>query len=298
VVDYFLWGRRFVHNKLLQHIIVGLGGLIGAMSINLFLVPHHLLSGGISGIAMIIHFWYGFPIGLQIFLMNIPLLYAAYRLIGKEYTISTLYGMALFSGAVDATGFLADINFIDDAMLASIYGGIMGGIGSGMIFRVNGSAGGLDVVAAIMKKYYALNMGFVGFAANCAIMLIAAALFGVKLAMFTLISMFVSANITDKVIEGFNHKKTAIIISDNADAIAKSILQEIGRGVTFLDGEGAFTQDNKKIIFVVVTLIQIAKIKFLIEEIDPCAFMIVQDAAEVMGRGFTLPNSRVAKVKK
>ncbi|HEY3426768.1 MAG TPA: YitT family protein [Negativicutes bacterium] len=287
-----------MHNKLLQHIIVGLGGLICAISINLFLVPHHLLSGGISGIAMIIHFWYGFPIGLQIFLMNIPILYAAYRLIGKEYTISTLYGMAVFSGAVDATGFLANSNFIDDAMLASIYGGIMSGIGSGMIFRVSGSAGGLDVVAAIMKKYYALNMGFVGFVANCVIMLIAAALFGVKLAMFTLISMFISANITDKVIEGFNRKKTAIIISENAAAIAKSILKEIGRGVTFVEGEGAFTHQNKKIIFVVVTLTQIAKIKFLIEEIDPNAFMIVQDAAEVMGRGFTLPDSRVRKGKK
>lgn len=281
-------------DKIMQHLVVGLGCILSAVSINLFLVPHHLLSGGLGGIAIIFHFLYKFPIGLQIFIMNIPLLYAAYRLIGKEYLLSTLYGMILFSIAVDATQFLSAINIVDDAMLASIYGGVMNGIGLGLIFRVNGSSGGLDIVSAIMKKYYALNMGTVGFAANCAITIAGAALFGVKLAMFTLLSMFISASITDRVMEGFNRKKTVIIISDYTDEIAQSILSEIGRGVTFLDGVGAFTRQDKKIIFVVVSIMQIAKIKFLIEKIDPDAFMIVQDAAEVMGHGFTLPVSRTA----
>lgn len=158
-----------------------------------------------------------------------------------------------------------------------------------MIFRMNGSAGGLDIVAAIIKKYYAFNMGIVGFAVNCLIMLVAGLIFGAKPAMLTLIAMYIGGSVTDKVVEGFNRKKTVMIISDNAQAVAESIMSEVGRGATFLQGEGAFTRQDKKVIFMVVNLTQIAKIKLLIEAIDPCAFMIVQDAAEVMGRGFTLP---------
>lgn len=282
-----------MNNRVKQYLLVGLGGLLGAISINVFLIPHHLLSGGVSGIAIILHFLYDFPVGLQIIAMNIPLMYLAWSLIGKEYVLSTLYGMMVFSLSVDATGFMADINFIDDPLLAAVYGGVLSGLGAGLIFRVNGSAGGLDIVAAIVKKYYALNMGFVGFAVNCLIMLVAALFFGAKPAMLTLIAMFITGSVTDKVVEGFNHKKTIMIISENAEEVAEKLMNEVSRGATFLQGEGAFTRQDKKVIFIVVNLIQIAKIKLLIEEIDPYAFMIVQDAAEVMGRGFTLPKKRM-----
>ncbi|MGL5513677.1 MAG: YitT family protein, partial [Sporomusa sp.] len=127
---------------------------------------------------------------------------------------------------------------------------------------------------------------------NCIIMLVAAALFGLKLAMLTLISMFIAASVTDKVVEGFNRKKAIFIVSYNTDSIVEVILKELGRGVTILHGEGAYTRQEKQIIFVVVSLTQIAKIKQLVNEADPQAFMIVQDAAEVMGRGFTLPDAR------
>lgn len=281
-----------MRNKLWQYFFVALGAILAACSINLFLVPHHLLSGGVSGLAIILYYLFKLPIGIQIFAMNIPLLYAAYRFLGKEYAIVTIYGTILFSAAVDATGFLANWQVLDDALISSITGGVLSGLGSGLIFRVNGSAGGLDIVAGIVKKYYSLNFGVVGFAINCVIMLVAGALFGVKLAILTLISMFVSANITDKVVEGFNRKKTIYIVSYNTDEIAQAILNEVGRGATILHGEGAFTRQEKRIIFVVVSLTQIAKIKFLVQAADPSAFMIVQDAAEVMGRGFTLPGAK------
>jgi uncharacterized membrane-anchored protein YitT (DUF2179 family) len=282
-----------MNSRVKQYLLVGIGGLLGAISINVFLIPHHLLSGGVSGIAIILHFLYDFPVGLQIIAMNIPLMYLAWQLIGKEYVLSTIYGMLVFSLSVDATGFLADINFIDDPLLAAVYGGVLSGLGSGLIFRMNGSAGGLDIVVAIVKRYYALNMGSVGFAVNCLIMLVAALFFGAKPAMLTLISMFITGNVTDKVVEGFNRKKTVMIITENAEEVAEMLMNEVSRGATFLQGEGAFTRQNKKVIFIVVNLMQIAKIKLLIEEIDPCAFMIVQDAAEVMGRGFTLPKQRI-----
>jgi uncharacterized membrane-anchored protein YitT (DUF2179 family) len=271
-----------------QYFIVGLGGLISSIGLNTFLVPHHLLSGGISGIAMILYFLFNLPIGVMITIFNLPLLYAAYRFMDKEYLIVTVYGLLMFTFSIDATSFLSRLNVLDDTMLAAIYGGLLSGIGSGLIFRVNGSSGGLDIVAAIMKKYLALNMGFVNFGINCVIMSISALLFGLKPAMFTLVSMFISAMLTDKVIEGFNRKKTIYIISERSDEIAAGIINEIGRGVTFLQGEGAYTRQDKRVIFVVVTLTQIAKIKSIIEKIDRRAFMIIQDAAEVSGKGFTL----------
>lgn len=276
-----------MRRKVKQYAVVAVGGLLCAMSINTFLVPHHFLSGGVSGLAIISYFLFGLPIGLQIFLMNLPLIYAAYKFIGKEYTMTTVYGTVLFSVAVDATRFLAGYNVLDDPLLAALAGGIVSGIGSGLVFRVGGNLGGLDVVAAIVKKYYSLNIGVVGFSVNCVIMLLAATIFGLKLALLTLLSMFVSASVIDKVIEGFNRRKTIIIISEKAGRIADAIINEVGRGVTFIHGEGAFTRQDKEIIFVVVTLTQIAKIKLLVRDVDPHAFMIVQDAYEVMGRGFT-----------
>ncbi len=279
-------------NKIWQYASVALGCLICGASINLFLVPHHLLSGGVSGLAIISYFLFGFPIGVQIFLMNIPLIYAAYRVLGRDYTIMAIFGSIMFSLAVDVTQFLTNYNLLDDTLLAALTGGLVSGLGSGIIFRVNGSGGGLDIVAAIVKKYYSFNFGIVGFAINLVILLLAATLFGLKLAVLTLISMFVGANLTDKVVEGFNRKKIVHIVSYNTQAIVDSILKEVGRGVTILQGEGAFTRQQKQVIFVVVSLTQIAKIKYLVQEADPQAFMIVSEAAEVMGRGFTLPGAR------
>ncbi|QJW44715.1 YitT family protein [bacterium BFN5] len=279
-------------NKLLQYFFVALGCFICSASINLFLVPHHLLSGGVSGLAIISYFLFGFPIGIQLFIMNIPLIYAAYRFLGRDYTITTIFGIFMFSIAVDLTQFLSNYNLLDDPILAALTGGLVSGFGSGLIFRVNGSAGGLDIVAAIVKKYYSLNFGVVGFAINFMIMLLGASLFGLKLAILTLISMFVAANLTDKVVEGFNRRKTIHIVSYKTQEIVDAILNEVGRGVTILQGEGAFTRQQKQIIFVVVSLTQISKIKFLVQEADPSAFMIVSDAAEVMGRGFTLPGHK------
>lgn len=283
---------------MIRYGLILLGCLISSASINLFLVPHQLFSGGVSGIAIIFYYLFALPIGVQMLIMNIPLLIAAYRTLGKIYTMDVIFGTVLFSISIDAMQFMANFKVVGDPMLAAIYGGVFNGIGYGIIFRANGSSGGLDIVAAIVKKYYSLNMGSVIFAFNCLIMLVAAILFSLELAMFTLISMFLSSALTDKVVAGFNHKKTVIIISNQTADIAEEIIKEVGRGVTFLKGEGAFTHQHKDIIFVVVNLTQIGKIKLITDHIDPMAFMIVLDANEVMGRGFTLPGTRIAAMIK
>lgn len=277
-----------MQQKFWRYAMVGLGSIIGGSAVNAFLVPHHMLSGGVSGVAMILYFLFDWPLGVMIIIGNIPLFYAAYKFLDREYVIGAFYGLIIFSVSIDATRFLTKLNLVDDIILASVYGGVISGIGSGIIFRVGGSAGGTDIIAAIVKKYYSYNIGMVVFSINLLIMSVAAVLFGLKPAMYTLITMFIGSSVTDKVIEGFNRKKTIMIISDVSDDIAAAILKEVGRGVTYLKGEGAYTRNDKKVIFVVVTLTQIARIKFIVEKVDPRAFMIVQDAAEVMGKGFTV----------
>ena len=211
-----------------RYLLITLGCLISTCSINLFLVPHQLLSGGISGIAIIFYYLVGLPIGVQILAMNLPLLYLAYKMFGKKYALDILFGIVIFSLLVDITSFLNHFNAVDDVMLAAIYGGVFTGIGYGIVFRSNSSTGGMDIVAAIVKTKYGFSVGFINFAVNCGLMVVASLLFGLKLAMFTLISMFISSNLTDKVVAGLNNKKTVVIISGKSEEIAEEIIKEVG----------------------------------------------------------------------
>ncbi|MBQ6132217.1 MAG: YitT family protein [Selenomonadaceae bacterium] len=281
----------------LKYLGIMAGCLIAASSINLFVVPSSLLTGGVTGIAIIFYFLTGLPIGMQTLAYNVPLLIASYKLLGKKYTIDVVIGTLMFSFALDATKFLSGMLTVDDMMLASIYGGIFNGIGYGIVFRMNGSTGGFDILGAIFKKYYSMEIGSVIFGFNCLIVVIAGALFSVQSAMFTLICMYVTSQMTNKVIDGFNQRKAILIVSDKAKDIAEGIIADIGRGVTFLNGEGAYTGDPKKIVMVVVSMTQIAKIKIVVNTVDRNAFMLILAASEVQGRGFTRPNRQNVKYR-
>ena len=279
--------------RLLRSLGILFGCLLSASSINLFLIPNHLLSGGLAGIGIIVYFLTGLPVGAQILLYNVPLFLAAYKTLGPKYTGGVVFSTVLFSVGLDATHFLNGFAPVPDPMLAAIFGGVFNGLGYGLLFRLDGSSGGLDIVAAILRKFYSFNMGGVIFAFNCVIMAVSACMFGVMPAMYTLISMFISAAVTDKVVAGFVHRKVLFLISDQAESIAEAIIYEIGRGVTYIDGEGAFTHHAKRVLFVVVNLTQIARVKRLVAQLDPQAFILVLDANEVMGRGFTLPGQKI-----
>lgn len=276
---------------MLRYLLVIVGCLISSCGLNLFLVQQHLLSGGVGGLALIGYYLFTLPVGMLILVMNLPLLYAAYRFLGKRYLVGTIFGTVVYALLVDATQFLNGYHIVDDTMLAAIYGGVVCGLGFGIVFRAGYNTGGFDIISAIVKQYYGINIGTFNFLVNSIIVMLSAILFGIQPAMFTLISMFVTAQLTNRVVSGFNNKKTVMIVSESAREIADEIIDELGRGVTFLHGEGAFTRQPRRVIFVVVNLTQIARIKMLTAKVDPYAFMIVQDASEVMGRGFTLPKS-------
>ena len=173
-------------------------------------------------------------------------------------------------------------------MLNSIFGGVLAGVGFGMVFRANANTGGLDVIAAVAKKYYSLDVGTVVFMLNFLIIMGSVALFGVEVALFSIVSIYVTAELTNRVAAGLNREKSILIVSPQAKAICNDIMENVHRGATFLDGRGGLAEEPKNILFVVVSLTQVSRVKTIVSHHDPQAFMIVSDTSEVSGKGFTL----------
>ena len=268
-------------------IVILLGGLICGISFNAFIMPHKLLSGGISGIALITSYLVGINPGMLIFLLNIPIFILGYKFVDREFIILSLIGMVSFSVFIDVFSFLRELYLVDDIMLSCIYGGILNGIGMGIVFRNRASQGGIDIIAVIVKKYFSFNLGSTSLIINLIIIAIASFIYGLKPALYTLICIYVASQVVDRVQQGFDIRKQVIIISDKEEEVVKEILKRLHRGVTYLEGEGAFTGNRKRVIYCIVALNQLAKLKQIVREIDPNAFMAVSDTAEVLGRGFS-----------
>lgn len=275
------------------YLMTTIGCIIYAISLNMFYIPHSLLSGGINGIAIIIYYLTGISFGIANFVINLPLLVLSLIYLGRRFTVISLFGTVMMSVAVDVLAPLATVTHIHNPVLSAVFGGIFLGVGSGLMYRYEGNSGGLDIVAAIVKKHFSLEMGSSIFALNAGIMAIGAYIFNLELAVLTLAGMYTQSVMTNKVVVGLNQRKTAYIVSTKADEIADAVIREVGRGVTVLYGQGAFTKEMRKVVFVVINLTQIAKVKSILQEIDPQAFMFITPTADVMGRGFTAPKASV-----
>lgn len=269
-----------------HYFMIALGCIIASVAVNLFYIHHHLLSGGISGFAMIVYYMFGTPIGLIAIALNIPLFFLAYFYMSKSYCISAFFGMIMYSFALDSLSFLSQYSITDNILLSCIAGSTLYGIGSALIYRVSGSTGGTDIIGGITQKYYSISVSTAAFLINCSLMVFASILYGIEPALYTLVAFFIAFKSTTTFTQGFDFKKSFLIISEHPNEVAESILKVVGRGVTILYGQGAYTGKDRKIIFVVVRLTQVAKIRKIIEDIDPRAFIILQDANDVIGKGF------------
>lgn len=278
-----------IKNNLRAYLMITLGCLILTTSINIFLVPHHILSTGLSGLAMIVYYLTGFPMGTFTLLINIPLFYIAYRYISPQYCFNGLYGVIVFSFLWDATTYLSMYNLVDDIMLACIYGGAFTGLGAAIIYRVNAHSGGLDIISAIISREYGIGMGTVSTIVNTLFMGIAAYLFGLKPALYAMTASFVTGIVINRVIDGFDFKKNIIIISDRYEQLGPELMTTLGRGATYINAQGAYTNQTKKMIFIVVRLRQVMTVRQIVQTVDPDAFMIISDVRDVVGKGFTLP---------
>lgn len=268
-------------------VIIIIGCLISSLGVNLFLSNAGLLSGGVTGIGLILQYLWNIPSGITVFILNIPLFIVSYKFLSKRFTIYTAIGMISFSTALMITKPLSSLVKVDDTLLYCIYGGILSGIGYGLIFFRNGSIGGTDIITMVVRKKYSdLDIGKVGFAFNLIIVTLAAFIFGLPKALYTLISMFITSSILDRVLSGFTSKKLLLVLTEKEEDIINYVIKDMNRGITSLMAEGGYTHNQKRLLYVAVTTSQMISLKNKILRIDPKAFITIIDVSEVKGKGF------------
>ncbi|MDU6878120.1 YitT family protein [Clostridium tepidum] len=268
-------------------IMVIIGAFISALAINMFLIHAKLLSGGLSGVTLIVQYITGFPAAYTLLILNIPLFFISYKKVNKKFTFLSLIGTIALSVGLIITEPFKNIIQVNDILLLGLYGGVLNGIGIGIVFSNYGSTGGLDIVSAVIKKKYSnFEIGTISFIVNFVIVSISAFIFGLTSALYTLVSMYITSYVTDKVIKGFNRQKLILIITEKEDEVSEVLMRELNRGVTFLYAKGAYTKKDKKVLYCVVSLTQLPKLKLIVKDIDEGAFISILDASEVEGRGF------------
>ena len=263
-----------------------LGSFFCSLAINVFFVPNGLLTTGVGGLSIILNKLTGFPIGLGVLIINIPLIFLGLFKLDKTFMAYTGISIILYSNIIDMTAFLTDYLVMDDLFLAAIFGAIFNGLGMGLMFKNGVCQGGFDIPATILKREYNMNIGTGLMIFNTVIISSSSIIFGSKASMYTLISMYIGYQLLDKIQTGFSLKKNLIIVSENAVELADRIMKDMGRGVTFFKGEGAYTNTEKKIIYCTITSTEIVRLKEIVEEVDPKAFFTINEAVEVLGSGF------------
>ena len=283
IKESILGDRKEILRKLFY---ITVGNFLCSIAINLFFVTNGLVSGGVGGLGIMIQYLTNIPTGISVFILNLPIFLAGYKMLDKKFLVYAFISTFIFSSILTATKGIGSYLVVDDIFLASVFGAIFNGLGMGLMFKNGTCQGGFDVIAAILKKKYNINIGTGLMAFNTIIISFSSLLFGYKPAMYTLVALYIAYQILDKVQTGFNVQKNIIIVSDKSDELASAIMKELHRGVTFLNGKGGYTQDDKKIIYCILSSREIAKLKEILEDTDPSAFFTINDVVEVKGSGF------------
>ena len=276
----------FLESKVGKQLLIIIGIIISSIGINGFLAPADLLSSGLAGIVVILNKIFGVNQGLVILLMNIPIFLICKKYVDKEFFYSSIINMFIYSVALGISENLYKYIIIDDLMIQSIFGGILVGVGVGLIFKANSSVGGLDIVMATLKLKCDISIKNASLVINFFIICLGGILFGGLRAMYTLISMYLTSIFIEQAKDCFNKQKLILLISEKYNEIATNIMSATGKGVTFLDAEGAYTKVKKKMIYCVVSTSQVAKIKEIIYKEDKDAFVSINNIDEVKGGGF------------
>ncbi len=273
-----------MHKIFLRIIMVSLGAIIMALGLELFLVPNHIMDGGIVGVSIITSHLLNLPLGIFIFILNLPFIFLGYKQIGKTFALSTGLGITVLSLA---TLVLHNIHpFTEDTLLATVFGGMILGVGVGIVIRYGGSLDGTEILAILFNSKTPFSVGEIIMFFNVLIFTVAGFVFNWEQAMYSIIAYYIAYKMIDIVIQGLEESKSVYIISDDIDEIGQTIMDRLGRGVTFLHGEGAYTGNDKKVIFTVITRLEESKLKSIVAEIDDNAFLAIGNIAEVKGGRF------------
>lgn len=272
----FLW---------LLRIFVGTG--LFSVGFNMFLGPNDLNAGGLSGLAQLMVEVLGFgSVGLFVVLINLPLFALAGMKVGKQFFWGSLAGMLSLTVTLEIFTFLPAPQV--DPLLAALYGGVMAGIGVGIVFMAGASTGGSDIIVRLLKmKMQHVNIGTITIGFDCVVAILTGLVFqDISRALYSGVTIFVTGKVVDAVVYSFDYSKAVMIMSKEYEAIAQIIMKDLDRGATYLRGEGTYSGNEMKVIFTVVKKQQLAELKRLVHEVDRNAFVVVQEAHQVLGEGF------------
>ena len=288
--------KLFSRKWFMTYSLITLGSLIMAAGYVLFISPYKIVPGGVYGIGIVLHHLWGIPVGLTGLAFNIPLTIIGIKVLGPRFGVKTIVGFILASVFIDVMAyFWGDAPLVeDDALLSSIFGGVLIGFGLGLIFKSRATSGGSTIIASIMTKFTRMPLGQTLIIVDSVIVLVGLVAFGDwTIPLYSWIVIFITGKVIDVVLEGISYEKSLFIISDRYQEIADKILTDLNRGGTFLEGRGMFNQAEKKIIFVNVTRREVGILQDFINQVDPEAFVTVFDASEILGKGFKSLNEKV-----
>ena len=279
-----------------DYLLIILASLIEAVSLRLFFVPANLASGGVSGIAQLINHFTDWPIGLIVLLGNIPLFLLGWRFLGGfKFAMRTAVAIITYSLFTDlllripifVTYSQILINDLQgDIFLNSLYGAIISGIGYGLVYRARGTSGGSDILARILNNWRGISMTQSYLVVDTAVILSAGFVFGWKEALYAMIALYVSGLVAETVLEGGGTVRSALIITSKAEDVRKRVIDEMERGITYIEGRGGYTGSARPILYSVITRAEVAYLKAIVHETDPDAFMVIGVAHEALGEGF------------
>ncbi|HEX3031787.1 MAG TPA: YitT family protein [Bacillota bacterium] len=262
-----------------------LGSVITGLGLILFLIPNKIAAGGVSGIATIIYYVLGFPVGWTMLAFEIPLFLVSVWFIGLGFGVRTLLGAVSLPLFIEF--FTPRVQAVTaNPLLATVFGGVVVGCGIGIVFRFRGSTGGTDEAAALLHKFTGMPIGQIVLLLDGLVIILAGLFFGIESALYALISVYVASKVIDVVQEGLAVDRAAFIISDFNDEIAQGILEKMDRGVTALHGRGMYTGKGRDVLLAVVAQSEVSRLKEVVHETDPGAFVIMANVNEVLGEGF------------
>jgi uncharacterized membrane-anchored protein YitT (DUF2179 family) len=264
------------------------GALVQAIAMRLFLIPSKLVSGGISGISQLVNSYTGWPVGLMVLVGNIPLFILGWRYLGgPRFALRTAVSVAAFSLFTDMlVYYLPTGDLTQDVVLNTLYGGVVLGLGLGLVYRGQGTSGGSDILGRILNHKYGISISQAYLATDSLVVLSAGFVFGWTLALYALVMIYVSGVAAELASEGSSIYRAAMIITDETKKVTDTILTNMERGVTVLEGTGAYTNKSRPVLYCVITQSETHQLKALVQEIDPDAFMVIGHVNEALGEGF------------
>ncbi len=271
-----------------DYVLMTVGAILVAVSVDLFLVPNDVVAGGITGFAQILNDLFGTPIGVVSLLMNIPLLALGVRYLGFVFGIRTIYATVALSLAIDLLAPYVEpyTSVARDPLLYTLYGGVLDGVGIGLVFRAQGTTGGIDIIARFLQRWRGIAVGRSLLVMNGLVFVAAAYLFSLDKLLYALLVAFVSGRVIDVVLEGASYARQALIITQQPERMRRAIIEQLDRSVTLLEAEGGYTATTRTVLLSVVSQSEVSILKAIIHDCDPDAFVIVGNVNEVLGEGF------------